>query len=177
MTSHKPKQGGLDNPEANGPELLLASHHEQIEAACFDVAAAMYEDDKRELVRRYRVFEHAVLEHLAAEETEILPAYADYDAEDAALIREQHAALRTQLFTLGVEVEVHRMTSQAFQDMVNALHTHAAHEDSRMYPWAQVHLPMTGKRRLYVQIGHSLRALARAREAFTSETSPRVHDQ
>jgi hypothetical protein len=34
-----------------------------------------------------------------------------------------------------------------------------------MYPWAQVHLPLSAKRRLFVQVGRSLRLLARRARA------------
>jgi hypothetical protein len=106
------------------------------------------------------VFERAVLEHLEAEEGPLLPAYAAHAPQDASAIRDEHAAIRKLLFRIGVEVELHLVRLETLQTLIDTLHAHAAREDVSMYPWAQVHLPLSAQGRLFVRIGRSLRELA-----------------
>jgi hypothetical protein len=154
---------GLENLANNGPRLLFADHHEQIEKSCDALRTAIYADDPLVLAERYRAFEHAMLEHMAAEEEHILPAYAADAPEDAAAIRATHDELRQQLFRIGVDVELHSVRAAALEQLVKTLRAHAALEDVRMYPWAQVHLPARTKRELFKRIGRSLRRLASTR--------------
>jgi Hemerythrin HHE cation binding domain len=152
---------GLDAGAGNGPRLLLADHHREIEAACRALLACTYADDPFQLIAQYRAFEHAVLDHLAAEEEVILPGYAEAAPAGARAIRADHAALRQQLLAVGVEVELHFVRAETVCRLIDQLNAHAAREDASMYPWAQLHLPLPAKRRLFVRIGRSLRALAR----------------
>lgn len=152
---------GLDDLANNGPRLLFADHHEQIEKACGSLRAAIYAEDPIELVSRFRTLEHAVLEHMAAEEEQILPAYAVERPDDAAAIRTTHEELRRRLYELGIEVELRCVRAESLERLVEALRTHAAREDLQMYPWAQVHLPARTKRELVKRIGQSLQRLAR----------------
>lgn len=144
----------------NGPRLLLAEHHREIEDACRALLARTYADDPRALIAEYRGFERAMLEHFAAEEEEILPGYAEHASQDARVVRDDHARLRQLLFRLGVDVELHVIRLASVTELLDQLHAHAAREDAAMYPWAEAHLPVTAKRRLFVRIGRSLRALA-----------------
>lgn len=151
---------GLDYPANNGPRLLFADHHEKIEKACDALRAATYGEDSLELIARYRTFERAMLEHMAAEEEQILPAYAAEAPDEAAEIRATHDELRRQLYGLGVEVELHCVRAESLEQIVKTLRAHAAREDARMYPWAQVHLPLRTKEELVTRIARSLRSLA-----------------
>lgn len=152
------------------PRLLLADHHRQIEDACRALLARTYADDSRALVAEYRGFEHAMLEHFTAEEEEILPGYAEHAPDDAQAIRADHARFRQLLFRLGVEVELHIIRATTVNQLVDQLHAHAAREDGAMYPWAEAQLSVTARRRLFVRIGRSLRALANLRS--TTVTPP-----
>lgn len=151
---------GLDAGAANGPRQLLADHHREIEVACREMLACTYADDPLQLIEQYRVFERAILDHLGAEEEMILPAYAEAAPADARALRDDHAALRQQLFQLGVEVELHLVRAQTLCELIDQLHAHAAREDASMYPWSQLHLPLASKRQLFDRISQSLRLLA-----------------
>ena len=147
----------------HSPRLLLAEHHRELERACQALLAHTYGDDPRELALQYRSFERSTLDHLAAEEELILPAYADHAPEDARAIRDEHAAIRQLLFRVGIEVELHIVRADTVKRLVDTLRTHATREDASMYPWAQDHLPLSTRRQLFVRIGRSLRALVRSR--------------
>lgn len=160
MDSHSER---FEITAANGPRLLLADHHRELEEMCNALLASAYEDCARSLTEQYRVFERAVLEHLEAEDMLLLPGYGLHAPDDAHAIGEEHAAIRRLLFLLGIEVELHLVRLETLRSLIATLHAHAAREDRTLYPWAQAHLPLSAKRRLFVRIGRSLRALAERR--------------
>ncbi len=159
MTASAIATGGLDANESNGPRLLLAEHHRELERVYRAILAATYADDARDLVVAYREFEAEVLEHLAAEEQDILPAYERACPSDARAIREDHQRIRQELQRVGVYVELHAIHARTVHELIAELRSHAAREDIRMYPWAQVHLPPLSRRRLGDRIAASLRRL------------------
>jgi hypothetical protein len=153
---------------SNEPRLLLAEHHDELERLCREIEVGIHADDPRDLVQRYRAFEKAVTDHLAAEEEEILAAYGDYDQRDAFSIRGEHAALRGQLAETGVEVELHAVRAATLRKLLDALRAHSLHEERGMYPWAQAYLPLSSRKRLFLTIANSLDTLARIRRAFAN---------
>lgn len=155
-----PEQAGLDAGARSGPRLLLADHHRAIELAGRELLASTYADDPPALYTAYRGFERAILDHLAAEETMILPQYEIHAPHDAKRTRDEHVEIRDLLFKVALEVELHLVRVERIEVLLEKLHDHAAREELAMYPWAQLHLPVTTKRELFVRIGHSLRSLA-----------------
>lgn len=163
MTADVVRTAGIDTGRSNGPRLLLADHHGEIDAACRALLVATYQDDPRALIEQYRRFERATLDHLAAEDELILPAYAEHDPADAGAIRDEHFAIRQLLYRVALDVELHVVRAEGLKRVIDTLRAHAAREDASMYPWAQVHLPLSVKRKLFVRIGRSLRMLGRSR--------------
>ena len=139
--------------------LLLPEHHEEVYAACEVLRASVVTDDPLDVLARYRNLEHAVLEHMKAEEDFILPAYAKHARTDAAAIRATHDELRRKLHRLGVDTELRALWLEAIDRLVATLRAHAAHEDRGMYPWAQTVLAPATKREVFKRIAHSLSAL------------------
>lgn len=138
---------------------LLVEHHRTLETACQALLTHTYGDDPRELVFHYRAFERSTIEHLAAEDELLLPAYAEHAAEEARSLRDDHVAIRKLLFRIGIDVELHIVRVDTVKQLIETLQAHAAHEDAALYPWAQEHLPLPLRRQLFVRIGHSLRSL------------------
>lgn len=147
---------------------LLVEHHRALETACQALLAQTYGDDPRDLIFHYRVFERSMLEHLAAEEELLLPAYAEHAPDDAGAIRDDHAAIRQLLLRVGVDVELHTVRVDAVKRLIETLQTHAGREDAAMYPWAQERLPLSLRRQLFVRIGRSLRSLVGQRPPAAS---------
>ena len=152
---------GLDAAAANGPRLLLGEHHRALEEAASELLARTYADEPRGLASEYRVFEREVLDHLAAEELVILPGYQAASPSDAAEIRAEHAAIRQQLFRVGLEIDLHLIRAHTVERLLAQLRAHARREDVAMYPWAQLHLPLSTKRRLFVRLGRGIKTLRR----------------
>lgn len=165
---------GLEANIANDPHLLLADHHRATEQACTALLARTYADDPLELVAQYRLFEHALLDHLVAEEELILPAYSAHAPADAQALRDDHAAIRKALERLGIEVELHLVRAHSVNELVDSLRAHAAREDRGMYPWAQVHLPKVTRRQLFLRIGRSLRTLVQFRRRHAATPTLRT---
>lgn len=147
---------------------LLVEHHRALETACQALLAHTHGDDPRELVFNYRAFERSTLEHIAAEDDLLLPAYAEHAPDDARSLRDDHVAIRQLLFRIGIDVELHIVRVDTVKRLIETLQAHAAHEDAAMYPWVQEHLPLTLQRQLFVRIGRSLRALVRQRPPAAS---------
>jgi hypothetical protein len=154
---------GLDAGAVNGPRLLLAEHHHALEEAGSELLACTYADEPRALAQEYRVFEREVLDHLAAEELVILPGYQVDSPGDAAAIRADHAAIRQQLFRVGLEIDLHLIRAHTIERLLSQLREHAQREDTAMYPWAQVHLPLSTKRRLFVRLARGIKTLVALR--------------
>lgn len=148
-------------PDSDGPIPLLPDHHLEIEKACSALLACAYADDSRDLIGRYRAFEHALLEHLDAEEDTMLSAYCEAHPADGACLRSQHTELRKQLFAVGVEVELHTVRVETLQRLLAALRRHAELEDETLYRWADRHLAPTNQREVTERITASLGALRR----------------
>jgi hypothetical protein len=146
------------------PKLPLAEHHRELETACMALLSTAYADDASALVAEYRKFEQAVLDHIAAEEEEILPGYEEHAPADAREIREDHVRMRQLLFRIGVEVELHTVRIGYVHEMVALLRAHAEHEDAAMYVWAFAQLPANVKERLFDRIRRSSRGLAEFRD-------------
>jgi hypothetical protein len=158
-------------PGATGPRLLFANHHRELEAACRTLLASVHEDSPLTLTKRYRMFEHAVLEHLTAEETLVLPDFAARAPTEARAIELHHVALRKLLIQLGVEVELGAVRLETAANLIDALRAHAEHEDASMYPWSEVYLTLPAKRRLVLRLGRSLRVLAELQARWLASTA------
>ena len=157
-------RGGFDDPRANGPRLLLAEHHDAMDNACEELRVGVEIDDPLDLVTRYRAFERDVLDHLALEEELILPAYALDEPGDARRIASEHDELRRLLYQLGIEAELHCVRAESIEALIQLLKAHGRREDTRMYPWAQVHLPSSTKRQVFARVRMLLRRLSRTTE-------------
>jgi hemerythrin-like domain-containing protein len=101
--------------------------------ACRDLRAAVYADEKLDVVERYRTFEKAVNEHFDVEERELLPAYAEERPIEARRIRLQHRQFRDQLYRLGVEAELHRVAADQFESLIATFQNHMAFEETTLY--------------------------------------------
>jgi len=146
-------------PPRRGSELLLSDHHHRLEATCRDLLARAHTDDPRALALSWIEVEAELLDHMAAEEELILPAYAVHAPEDARRIRAAHLRIQELVTPIGVDVELHEVRLARLRQLVELLEAHSASEDAAMYPWAVRNLALVRQRMLYVRIG---RWLARA---------------
>ena len=151
-----PHQDPEPLPPRRGLRLLLPDHHRRLEAKCNELLAWAYTDDFRELTARWRELEAELLDHIAAEEEVILPGYAKHAPDDAKRILEDHARIRELVTPVGVEIELHQTRASRLRLLTEALAAHAEHEDSLMYPWAELNLVQVAQHLLFTRIGRWL---------------------
>jgi hypothetical protein len=134
-------------------EDVLGAHHREIEAACFEIMSAGFADEPRDLTLRWVRIERELLEHMAAEERLVIPAYQHHDPENAQDLRDEHAVLREHALEIGVAIQLHTIRCEELQRFVDELRAHAVHEEVSLYRWAQTHLDRSRR--------HTLLALVR----------------
>lgn len=112
---------------------VLLGEHVRLEAAMTELANSVEGADPAALTADWRRFERALIDHLELEEHDILPAVEPIDPSAIARVREDHAAIRTLVDELGVEVELHTLREETVDRFLALLRAHAAHEDATIY--------------------------------------------
>lgn len=116
-------------------ERLLADHH-HFDALFSRLLADMHAGEWRTCQGTWSRFERELLEHMAAEEALVLPAFELVNPAETARLREEHATVRRLLADLGVRLELHAVKEEHVQRLVESLRSHAAREDALLYRWA-----------------------------------------
>jgi len=118
---------------------LLGEHHRDIEAACLEIMSAALADDPRDLVLRWRAVERRLLDHMAAEEQVLLPAYQQAEPENAQDLRDEHAVLRDHAYEIGISIQLHAISCARLQQFVDELRAHTRREQASLYRWTEQH--------------------------------------
>jgi hemerythrin-like domain-containing protein len=129
------------NPVQRPERHPLRGHHAKLFRLFGDLMAEIKKDDRSKLHQMWDTFENALLAHMVAEETELLPAYARVSPDEADGIARDHHFFRTTLAEFGVDLELHLMRSTAVEAFLGRLRAHASIEDKSLYPWAKASLP------------------------------------
>ena len=119
----------------------LRGHHARLFRLFDDLMAEVKKDDRSKLHEMWNAFESALLAHIAAEEAELLPAYAKVRPDEADAIAQDHHFFRKTLAEFGVDLELHLMRSTAVEAFLGRLRDHSSTEDQGIYPWAEASLP------------------------------------
>lgn len=126
-----------DATTASQLPLAMDQHYREIEEACLALLSAGFADDSRDLVRCWSDIERRLLDHMAAEERSLLPAYQREAPESAQELRDQHARLREQASEIGVAIQLHTIRCEQLEDFVATLRAHARREEASLYRWAE----------------------------------------
>lgn len=137
---------------------LLSRHHEDLDRRIATLIARANGGDVHELARAWGAFERELLAHLALEEEELLPRFALEQPEEARALRQEHAALRRDLLTLGIRADLHFLRAEAVREFVDDLRAHAAREERALYPWARTHVGQDA----WTTVAERLRAAGRS---------------
>lgn len=139
---------------------LLANDHARLGKLCAGLVAAFRADDREKCTALWNECESGLEAHLSLEEQLILPEFAKIDAEEAAALVREHAAIRAELGELGIGVDLHCTNADAVERFVNVLEEHAKREDSRMYRWARKNLEPGAAASIRRQLRAALRKAA-----------------
>jgi hemerythrin-like domain-containing protein len=135
------------------PDQLLADHHRELDRMFGALVTRARGGDTFQLRQAWDAFERGLLGHLELEEREILPGFARDDAGGAKAILDEHAAIRTALLELGVNLDLHLLRADVVEAFVEQLRAHARREEAALYPWATRHV----LRREWSTMGRALR--------------------
>jgi hypothetical protein len=150
MPHGKPRPPGLANLPVDD---VLGTHHREMEAVCLEIVRAMFAGDSRDLAMRWRHVERELLDHMAAEERLLFPAYQGVNRENAQDLRVEHAGLRARALEIGIGIQLRTIRCEQLQRFVEALHTHAHHEVAMLYRWAQGNLDADHRNTLLTLVG------------------------
>ena len=116
-------------------ESMLAGDHHRLDRAFDAIVMRAEGGDFQQLEREWLAFQRALLEHLEAEERHLIPALADDRPTEAQTLLDEHAAIRTKLLELGVDLDLHCLRAERVEAFVEALRAHAHREENIFYPW------------------------------------------
>jgi hypothetical protein len=119
---------------------LLATHG-RLQSLIDGVSNGLRSGDPWVAQRAWAKLETAVIDHVAAEERDLLVEYAAAHPIEAGRIRKEHDKIRATLGDLGVAVELHTVGEEAVLALGRMLAEHAAHEERTVYQWAITHPP------------------------------------
>ena len=128
--------------EANhttGLGTLLKEHHRELNDRFGQLVARSREGDPIDLRSAWTSFERELLCHMEIEEAEILPGFARQDAVGARAILAEHAAIRTALLQMGLDLDLHLLRAELVEAFVEQLKAHARQEEGTLYDWAERH--------------------------------------
>ena len=130
----------VPSPDASSPRGALRSlslaEHAQLEERFRAVLDEAVVGAKGELGARWTELANALTEHMALEEREILPAFAEGAPDEAAALRCEHDELRRELDELGVCVDLHLLSPAVAGAFIARLRAHALREDAALYRFA-----------------------------------------
>ena len=114
---------------------LLADHRE-LEALFEQLKDAFAANAREDTQALWRRLEDRLERHFAAEESVLLPRFAEKAPDEVAALRAEHAALRAAMAELAVGVDLKLVRDEVARAFLSALEAHAAREDALLYRWA-----------------------------------------
>ena len=132
---------------------LLAADHQRLDRSFEALVARAQGGDPIQLRSEWQTFELGLLDHLELEEREILPGFAREAPADARAILDEHTAIRTALFELGVNLDLHLLRADVVRSFCDRLRAHAEREEAALYRWAARHVPPSEWEKLGRRLG------------------------
>jgi hemerythrin-like domain-containing protein len=111
----------------------LRAEHDQLGLLAERLLDSIVAGDRSEAADAITAMQTLVSAHLAEEERELLPSYAEVEPADAKAILEDHAAIRKALAELDVTTDLHLLRADAVKAFLDALRAHANRENAGMY--------------------------------------------
>lgn len=87
-----------------------------------------------------------MMAHLEAEQNYMLPAFEKEHADEAKLIREDHALVRALLATIAEQVARRAATPDTIRKLIEAVRASGEREVKSLYPWAEHGVEMADSR-------------------------------
>jgi hypothetical protein len=113
----------------------LRDEHAHLERVYEALLNAYRSDDWTVVREHWNVFEKTLRQHMAFEEDHLFPSFREAHATDTAALLAEHAQLKSELETLGVNIELHSVSERDVKALLVRLRAHAARESNTFYPW------------------------------------------
>jgi hypothetical protein len=114
---------------------FLAEHHAELDQHLSALVTRALEGDPIQLRHEWSAFEGELLAHLDLEEAALLPAFARHDPSAARAVLDEHAAIRAQVLEMGMNLDLHLVSAERVDKLVEQLRAHARHEEQALYAW------------------------------------------
>jgi hemerythrin-like domain-containing protein len=116
---------------------LLTLEHKRLDQLFEALLAALHADARDDAARLWGEFDAGLSAHMQLEEQHLFPVLSEAYPEEAAELRKEHDAIRTQLTQLGIGVDLHLTRAETVSAFVELLRKHARREDALAYQWAE----------------------------------------
>jgi Hemerythrin HHE cation binding domain len=115
----------------------FSKHYRRLEGLLAELRALVLADDPRGLRPFWTAFERELRDHLAAEETCLLPAFGETHANKARSLRQDHAQIKDLLEEIGMRIDLHLVRAKAVDHLIDVLREHTRREDAWMDAWTR----------------------------------------
>ncbi len=130
--------------------------HQRLEGVFMELLESFQSGDRTKLRAIWARFDDGLRAHMAAEESYLLPYFAQADLGEATALLVEHARFRRALDELGVGLDLHLVKLDAAEELIAMLREHAHREEDLLYVWAEGRSlePYRGGWRATVRSGH-----------------------
>lgn len=108
----------------------LIDAHRRLEALLRGVASSIRDDDRSSMHDDCALFERELLNHMDWEAMYLLPAFEVLDPVRAKAIRADHDRFRATLGRIGIEIDLHAIRAERFDEFASDLAAHAELEEA-----------------------------------------------
>lgn len=123
-------------PPSTNPRTILERDHAVILSLLDRVLLAARACDLAGARLAWDELEVTILAHLLAEETHVLPLLEPEHADELAVLRDQHEALRRRMTEIGLSFDLHIARCDILERLADDVRAHAAREEALCYPLA-----------------------------------------
>jgi hypothetical protein len=115
----------------------FSKHYRRLEGLLAELRALVLADDPRSLSRFWTAFERELRDHLAAEESSLLPAFGETHLHKARALRQDHAQIRELVEEIGLRIDLHLLRARAVDQLIDLLREHTLREEAWIDAWTR----------------------------------------
>ena len=127
MSVSSPKKSSRSDRELRD---VLCDVHDDLERVIRGVADSIRDDARDAMRDDYAEFERQLLKHLDWEEMYLLPRFERLDPDAAQTIRADHRRFRATLGEIGLEIDLHLVRAERFEQFARDLESHSKVEEA-----------------------------------------------
>ncbi len=138
----------------------LVREHDTLQSLFADVVDAFDTGNGTWAASCFSELERQLSAHMEMEEEHVFPGLSRVDPVETRALLGEHAAIRSQLASLAVGVDLHTTRAAEIGELVAMLRAHAGREDALAYRWAETHLAAGTRASLLARVEERMAKLA-----------------